>query len=89
MDVLLEALVDQVAKRWYPEAEHVRDDVGLHELRGISGQDDRNLHSGGPCTVDRNVERDAGARGILRSRGRDDEESWHSHQYGQMVNTVA
>ncbi len=81
--MLLEALVEQVAQRRDTEAEHVGDDVRLHELRRVSGQDYRNVHSCGPGPIHRDVERDAGTRGVLGPGGGDDQKAWHSNQYAQ------
>ncbi len=89
MHVLLETLVEQIAQRWDAEAQHVGDDVRFDKLSRVARKHDSDIHSSGPGSVDRDVERNAGARGVLRSCGGDDEKARHSHQYGQWVKIAA
>ena len=89
MYVLLEALVEQIAQRWDAEAQHVGDHVGFDKLSRVASKHDGDVHSSGPGSVDRDMEWNAGARGVLRSGGGDDEKARHSHQYGQWVKIAA
>lgn len=89
VDVLLEALVEQIAKRWDPKAHHVCDDVGFDKLGGVTGQGHGHLDTGRVCAVDGDVERDAGARRVLWTGRGDDEKSRHSDQYGQSMKVAA
>src|SRR6266851_1291185 len=80
-NVLLQALVHQVAQRRHALPVHVGDDVGLEELGGVTGEGHRDLDFGRRRPVDSDVERNAGARWIGRSARGDDQESRHGAHY--------
>ena len=88
VDVLSQALVEQVAKGRYADAHDVRDDVRLEELGSVAGEGHSALSACRRGAVARDVERDARAGRVLGPGGGDDQEFGHERQYAELMGSM-
>jgi hypothetical protein len=85
VNVLSDALVEQVAERRYADPHNIRYDIWLEELRSIAGESHRAFRARRRGAVARDVERNARAGRVLRTGGGDDEKFRHERQYAELM----
>jgi len=85
VDVLGNALVEELAERRDAEAENVGDDVGLEQLGRIAGEGDRALSACRRGAVAGDVKGDAGTRRVLGSCSGNYQQVGHRCQYAHFM----
>jgi hypothetical protein len=85
VNVLGNALVQQLAERRNAKAENILDDVGFEKLGGIAGECHGALGARGCGAVARDVERDARAGRVLGPGSGNDQKFWHGAQYAELM----